>query len=96
MLSSLWSSDALNEVLPEIDQSPCSSPKVQDTDRIIMGPPRYRGKKRPDRPAGVTRYDPSIYRCNGYIQSGYEWFSGLAEGKDQRFLIDLEHGTMDR
>jgi hypothetical protein len=61
-----------------------------------MGPPKSGGNNRGARRAGVTRYEPSIYQCTGYDVGLYEWFSGLASGKDQRFLIDLERGTMDR
>ena len=95
ILSSLWSVDTSNDALPETHQSLCNSPKIENTDRIMMGPPRCRKKGR-DGPVGVARYNPVTYRCSGYVQKGYEWFSGLAEAKDQRFLIDLKHGSMDR
>jgi hypothetical protein len=41
-------------------------------------------------------YRPEKYRCTGYDLGNYEWFSGLSRAKDQRFLIDLECGTMDK
>jgi hypothetical protein len=41
-------------------------------------------------------YRPEKYRCTGYDSEDYEWFSGLSHAKDQRFLVELESGTMDK
>jgi hypothetical protein len=96
MLSSYFSSESPNKLLPEIDDAGSESDQSQDSDPVIMGPPKLGVSIGRARRAGVTRYEPSIYRCTGYDVELYEWFSGLANGKDQRFLIDLERGTMDR
>ena len=45
----------------------------------------------------TSPYNPDVYKCTGYRGEPYEYFDGTpGEGKDQRFTIDIEHGTMDR
>lgn len=45
----------------------------------------------------TSPYNPDKYNCQGYGDEDYEYFDGLpGPGKDHRFTIDLEHGSMDR
>ena len=45
----------------------------------------------------TSPYNPDKYNCQGYGDEEYEYFDGLpGPGKDHRFTIDLEHGSMDR
>jgi hypothetical protein len=49
-----------------------------------------------DKVDAFDAFHPSVYSCTGYDIVDYEWFSGLSVNTDQRFLIDLKLGTMDR
>jgi hypothetical protein len=52
------------------------------------------GTKPPSPPIG--QYDPDIYKCVDF-DKGYVYFDGIpGSDHDQRFTIDLEHGTMDQ
>jgi len=43
-----------------------------------------------------SQYDPDIYKCKD-LDEEYLYFDGKpGSDHDQRFTIDLEHGTMDR
>ena len=45
----------------------------------------------------ISPCNPDKYSCKGYGDEDYEYFDGLpGPGKDHRFTIDLEHGSMDR
>jgi len=45
----------------------------------------------------TSPYNPNVYKCTGYRGEPLEYFDGTpGEGNEQRFTIDLEHGTMDR
>jgi hypothetical protein len=104
-LSRSTSSHSLNEILPELDQKredtveiapsdgglKVSSPK--DDDLVMAGPPKG---PRCNFARGYERYHPERYRCTGYETKGYNWFDGSVEAEDQRFVIDLKNGTMDR
>jgi hypothetical protein len=44
----------------------------------------------------ISQYDPEIYKCVDFDKE-YVYFDGKpGSDHDQRFTIDLEHGTMDR
>jgi hypothetical protein len=54
---------------------------------IIVPPPKtYRD---------TSLYNPEVYKCTGYGTEPYEYFDG-AQGKDDRFTIDLEGGSTDQ
>jgi len=95
-LSRSSSGDSLSGILPEADQSQTDIGEVapiDDEDHIVMAPPQ--GPKR-EFAKGYERYHPDRYRCTGYDVESYQWFDGYPEASDQRFIIDLEHGSMDR
>jgi len=104
-LSRSTSSDSVNDVLPELDQkredvaeiAPSDgNPKIASTedDHLVMaGPPKGR---RCNFAKGYERYHPERYRCTGFDTKDYRWFDGSAEDEDQRFVIDLKNGSMDR
>jgi hypothetical protein len=44
----------------------------------------------------ISPYNPKVYKCTGYSDDVYEYFDGApGPDKDQRFTIDIEHGTTD-
>jgi len=46
--------------------------------------------------SSVDLYNPESYKCVDYDE-GYVYFDGRpGSDRDQRFVIDLEHGSMDR
>lgn len=62
--------------------------------KTSQSPGTERGTK-PPKPL-IDQYDPEIYKCVDFDQ-GYVYFDGQSgSDHDQRFTIDLEHGTMDR
>jgi len=104
-LSRSTSSDSLNEILPELDlqredtaeNAPSNgSPTVassEDDNLVTVGPPKG---PRCNFARGYERYHPERYRCTGYEAKSYNWFDGDVEAEDQRFVIDLKNGSMDR
>jgi hypothetical protein len=52
--------------------------------------------KTPVESSEADPFHPDLHQCTGSDFETFEWFSGSATAKDQRFTIDLEGGTMDK
>lgn len=107
-LSQFKSSDSLSKTLPEVNQTKGDAVKVASNDDkandskdaptddeslIMMGPPKG---NRILFCKGYERYHPERFRCTGYESKDYQWFDGNPKAEDQRFIIDLKTGSMDR
>ena len=95
-LSRSNSNDSLSKILPEVDQIQEDVAEIassDDEDNIVVAPPKgckFNFHK------GYERYHPERYRCTGFEIKDYRWFDGSVEDEDQRFVIDLKEGSMDR
>ena len=92
--------DSVSATLSQLSTSGNGHSVGQKEDKVVPEAKSKSGRRRkkadPDYPAR-SPYNPERYRCSGYDDSDWVFFDGSPEkGKDQRFTIDLEGGSMDR